>query len=364
MTDLVSVGGRPIVTRRWRPRTSKLTFAEPYAPGVRLLDALPIYPRHALEAALEGGTFAEAWGLKTPPADMPCLGPFVLRSYTPGQRVVLDRNPRYWRRDASGMALPYLDRLTLEIVPDRNAEALRLVSGQVDVLQDQIRADDYRDVKQAADAGARAAHGRRAQPRSLHALVQPGLERPTRPRVSCSGRLPPGDLAGGPSARRSPTRCTSARPIRRRSRCRRPTRTGCPTGCAAGATIRRAPRRCSTASACSIAITTASARTPRAIPSGSACWCSRAHRGEKGMEFVRDQLANVGVGLDVVADRLRLGDATVAEGRLRRHLPSPRCRRTRIRRRTWTGGCRAATCTCGTRRSRRRPRRGKPRSTR
>ena len=30
------------------------------------------------------------------------------------------------------MALPYLDRLTLEIVPDQNAEALRLVSGQVD----------------------------------------------------------------------------------------------------------------------------------------------------------------------------------------------------------------------------------------
>ena len=51
------------------------------------------------------------------------------------------------------MALPYVDRLTLEIVPDRNAEAVRLVSGQVDVLQDQIRADDYREVKQAADAG-------------------------------------------------------------------------------------------------------------------------------------------------------------------------------------------------------------------
>ena len=153
MTNLVSVGARPIGIRADGPARVALTLAQPYAPGVRLLDALPIYPKHALEAAWKAGKFADAWGLKTPPAEIPCLGPFVLGSYTPGQRVVLDRNPRYWRRDASGTALPYVDRLTLEIVPDRNAEALRLVSGQVDVLQDQIRADDYREVKQAADAG-------------------------------------------------------------------------------------------------------------------------------------------------------------------------------------------------------------------
>jgi peptide/nickel transport system substrate-binding protein len=153
MTSIVSVGDRPIGVRAEGAARVVLTFAQPYALGVRFLDGLPIYPKHALEASWKAGTFAEAWSLRTPPAEMPCLGPFVMGSYTPGQRVVLDRNPRYWRRDASGVALPYVDRLTLEIVPDRNAEALRLVAGQVDVLQDQIRADDYREVKQAADAG-------------------------------------------------------------------------------------------------------------------------------------------------------------------------------------------------------------------
>jgi peptide/nickel transport system substrate-binding protein len=49
--------------------------------------------------------------------------------------------------------LPYLDRLTLEIVPDQNAELLRLTSGQVDVLQGELRPEDYRAVKAAADAG-------------------------------------------------------------------------------------------------------------------------------------------------------------------------------------------------------------------
>jgi len=153
MTEAVRVGDQPIGIRADGPERVVLTFAKPYAPGMRLLDALPIYPKHALEAAWKSGGFAQAWSLKIAPSEMPGLGPFVLASYTPGQRVVLTRNPRYWRRDASGAALPHIDRLTLEIVPDRNAEALRLVSGQVDVLQDQIRAEDYREVKAAADEG-------------------------------------------------------------------------------------------------------------------------------------------------------------------------------------------------------------------
>ena len=52
------------------------------------------------------------------------LGPFVLTQYEPGQRLTFARNPHYWRKDAAGRQLPYLDRLTLEIVPDQNAELL------------------------------------------------------------------------------------------------------------------------------------------------------------------------------------------------------------------------------------------------
>ncbi len=149
----LTVGGGPIVTTVVDPRHVKLTFAAPFAPGVRVLEALPIYPRHALEASLADGTFSKAWGLTTAPAGMPGLGPFVVESYTPGQRIVLARNPNYFRRDSHGAALPYLDRLTLEIVPDPNAEILRLMSGQADVLQSELRPQDYRVVKDAADQG-------------------------------------------------------------------------------------------------------------------------------------------------------------------------------------------------------------------
>ena len=56
------------------PLTVVVTFPAPFAPGLRMLDNLPILPQHKLEAALKAGTFAKAWGLSTPPADIAGLG--------------------------------------------------------------------------------------------------------------------------------------------------------------------------------------------------------------------------------------------------------------------------------------------------
>ena len=127
-------------------------FPSPFGPGIRLLDNLAILPRHKLEAALNAGTLAKAWDLSTPPAEIVGLGPFVLKTYQPGQRLVFERNPRYWRTDERGQRLPVLDRLTLEIVPDQNAELLALQTGQIDFTQTEVRPEDYATLKRAADA--------------------------------------------------------------------------------------------------------------------------------------------------------------------------------------------------------------------
>ena len=36
-------------------------------------------------------------------------GPFVLDRYLPSQRVILKKNPYYWKHDDNGQQLPYLD---------------------------------------------------------------------------------------------------------------------------------------------------------------------------------------------------------------------------------------------------------------
>jgi peptide/nickel transport system substrate-binding protein len=56
---------------------------------------------------------------------------------------VFNRNSRYWRRDArSNVQLPFVDRLTIEIVPDQDAEVLRVQSGQSDFMQQPLRVAD------------------------------------------------------------------------------------------------------------------------------------------------------------------------------------------------------------------------------
>lgn len=154
LASSLSVGGKPFRVRAVDPHTVEVTLPSAYAPGIGLLDALPILPEHKLKAALDDGTFATAWSLDTPPSDVVGLGPFVLESYTPGQRLTLARNARFWKTDAAGRPLPYLDRIEIQIVPDQNAEVLRLESGGVDLITDQVRSEDLAALRDLERKGA------------------------------------------------------------------------------------------------------------------------------------------------------------------------------------------------------------------
>ena len=105
--------------------------------------------------ALARGRLAEEWVPSKPLTDVTGLGPFVLTEHTSGQRLVFERNPRYFRVDANGTALPYLDRLVLAVVPDQNTEALRLEAGEIDLMANgEIRPQDYSAFKRRAEAGS------------------------------------------------------------------------------------------------------------------------------------------------------------------------------------------------------------------
>ncbi|HLH00575.1 MAG TPA: ABC transporter substrate-binding protein [Bryobacteraceae bacterium] len=62
------------------------------------------------------------------------LGPFMVAQYKPGQFVLLDRNPNYWKKDANGRSLPYLDSVRLEIQQNRELELLRFRRGELDMV--------------------------------------------------------------------------------------------------------------------------------------------------------------------------------------------------------------------------------------
>jgi peptide/nickel transport system substrate-binding protein len=132
--DLLTVAGQPLTVRKIDQYTIELTIAEPYAVAERLFDSVAMLPRHLLESAYKEGRVAEAWGLTTPPSAIAGLGPFRFREYVPGQRIVLERNPYYWKVDSAGNQLPYLDRLVFLFVSGEDAQAVRFQSGEADVI--------------------------------------------------------------------------------------------------------------------------------------------------------------------------------------------------------------------------------------
>ncbi|MBI4485853.1 MAG: hypothetical protein HY655_07570, partial [Acidobacteria bacterium] len=153
LADSLQAVGKPLQVSSPDPHTVVVTFPEPFGPGLQILDSLPIFPKHKLQAALDAGTLGSQWGLTTAPGELAGLGPFVLSEYVPGQRLVFARNPSYFKKDASGAQLPYLDRITIQIIPDQNAEMLALEAGQIDMTTDQMRPEDYAPLRRAADAG-------------------------------------------------------------------------------------------------------------------------------------------------------------------------------------------------------------------
>ena len=66
--------------------------------------------------------------------EMAVLGPFMVAEYKPGTSVLLKRNPNYWKTDAQGRKLPYLESVRLEIQPNRDVEMLRFKRGEIDLI--------------------------------------------------------------------------------------------------------------------------------------------------------------------------------------------------------------------------------------
>ena len=61
-------------------------------------------------------------------------GPYILKSWSAGDRMVLERNPDYWNKGR-----PYLDRIVLKPLPDAQSRFASLQSGEADIIWD----DEY-----------------------------------------------------------------------------------------------------------------------------------------------------------------------------------------------------------------------------
>lgn len=129
------IHGKPLSVQKLGPYTVRFSFIAPYAAAERLFDSVAMLPRHLLEKDYAEGKLSQAWPVTTPPDKMAGLGPFRLKQVIPGERIVLERNPYYWKVDSKGAKLPYLDDLIFLNVPSRDAQVVRFQAGDVNLLE-------------------------------------------------------------------------------------------------------------------------------------------------------------------------------------------------------------------------------------
>jgi peptide/nickel transport system substrate-binding protein len=132
--DLLIIGGKPVDVLKLDDYTIRFDLAQPYAAAERIFDGLAILPRHLLEETYRSGNFAHAWTLSALPNQFAGLGPFRLKEYVPGQRIVLENNPHYWKKDRASNRLPYLDEIVFLFVPSEDAQVVRFEAGDTDIL--------------------------------------------------------------------------------------------------------------------------------------------------------------------------------------------------------------------------------------
>ena len=132
--DLLVIGGRPLAVQKIDSQSVQFEIAQPDAAAERLFDSVAVLPRHTLEKAYRDGTLDQAWKLTANPEQIVGLGPFRLKEYVPGQRIVLGRNPYYWKADRQGNRLPYLDEVVFLVVPSEEAEVMRFQAGDTDLI--------------------------------------------------------------------------------------------------------------------------------------------------------------------------------------------------------------------------------------
>jgi peptide/nickel transport system substrate-binding protein len=132
-------GGFPQV-RKMSANQVKFISPEPFAPLLRYAGKVKLLPKHALEDTVnrtdEKGLpeFLLAWGTDTPPEQLITNGPYRLLRFQPEERIILERNPYYWRKDDRGNTQPYIERIAISIVGSTDNALIQFRSGGLDMI--------------------------------------------------------------------------------------------------------------------------------------------------------------------------------------------------------------------------------------
>ena len=149
-------GALPIVKKIDNLRV-EFSTPEPFAPFVRYAGGLPILPAHVLKESVrttnsEGElNYLTKWGTDTPVTEIVGNGMYRLKSYTPNQRIILEKNPFYWRQDDQENNLPYIENIVWQVIENTDNQLLNFRSGELDTIK--VAAEMFPLLKKEEDRG-------------------------------------------------------------------------------------------------------------------------------------------------------------------------------------------------------------------
>src|SRR5215213_6201839 len=117
-------------------------YRQMYAPKHYLQQFHPKYNTDVKDFSELPKVFPPTGNMYTNP-DLPVLTPWHTIEYTPGQKLVAERNPYYWKVDSDGKQLPYIDRTVINQVEDPRVVPLKIVGGEVDFQARDIPLDSF-----------------------------------------------------------------------------------------------------------------------------------------------------------------------------------------------------------------------------
>lgn len=139
--DSLRIGQKGDFPRIRSPRPGEIEFqiSEPFAPFLDSAE-MPILPAHILRPTVESfdqqgnPKFLTTWGTDTPPQEIVVNGPYRVKEYVTSQRLVFERNPYFWKRNAQGRPLPAIARVIWAIVESTDTALLQFRSGSLDAV--------------------------------------------------------------------------------------------------------------------------------------------------------------------------------------------------------------------------------------
>ncbi|MEL6488365.1 MAG: ABC transporter substrate-binding protein [Cyanobacteria bacterium J06555_13] len=145
--DILRIGaeGKLPEIRKLDERRVEFKIPEPFAPFLRVT-GIAILPKHILQPTVETfdsegiPRFMTTWGTDTDPTEVVGNGPYTIKNFEPGERIVFQANPYFWDQG------PYIEEVIWPVVSSQDAQFVRFRSGDADLMA--VTPDNFSLMKQ------------------------------------------------------------------------------------------------------------------------------------------------------------------------------------------------------------------------